>query len=161
MPFCNSCGTEVPAGVKFCPGCGAPVGAGAAPAGAAPGGAPQGAAAADDNQNIIAALGYFIPLVAVIMLFIEPYKNNRFIRFHSFQSIIFNVAFIVLWVVLGVLGTIIGFIPVIQVVAIVLVPVYLLLGLAYFVAWIMLMVKAFQGQEWSLPMVGGYAAKYV
>ena len=37
------------------------------------------------DGNITTLIGYLIPLVALILIFIE--KDNKFVRFHSFQSV--------------------------------------------------------------------------
>ena len=95
MPFCASCGTQVADGVQFCQSCGAAMNTGAeAPAAASTsasegsGAAAPPAASADSNDNLMGALSY-IWIAAIIFLFIEPHKNNKYIRFHSFQSIFF------------------------------------------------------------------------
>ena len=38
------------------------------------------------------ALSYLL-ITAILFLIIEPYKNNRFIRFHSFQALFFAVVY--------------------------------------------------------------------
>ncbi len=45
-------------------------------------------------------LAYVTIIPAIIFLVLEPYNKNRFIRFHSFQSIFFCVALIALSVAL-------------------------------------------------------------
>lgn len=49
------------------------------------------------DDKLWAALGYPIPLIAIIVLFMEDKKNRPFIKFHAIQSIAFNV---VIWVLI-------------------------------------------------------------
>src|SRR5690242_11310682 len=99
MPFCATCGSSVEG--RFCAKCGAPVGA---PAGAAPaagpamssGAVPVGAAGLTDNAA--SALCYVLGLVTgILFLVMAPYSQIRTVRFHAFQSIFLNVAWIAVW----------------------------------------------------------------
>lgn len=58
------------------------------------------------DDKLWSALGYPIPLIAIIVLFMEEKKDRPFIKFHAVQSIAFNVAlyiiiFILSFVTLG------------------------------------------------------------
>lgn len=170
MPFCSQCGADV-TGVSFCPKCGAPASGepagGAQPAGSSPasgegpapsGGPPPGQTApsigADISENVAAALSYITP-VAIVLLLIEPYKNRRFVRFHSFQSIFYAVATIVIAIGLAVLGGILSLAGI----GIFVTLVYPLFQLGVFVVWIILIIKAYQNQMFKLPIIGDYAEK--
>ena len=62
------------------------------------------------DDKLWAALGYPIPLVALIVLFMDEKKNRPFIKFHAVQSLAFNL---VLWALILIFGTVtfgIGFI---------------------------------------------------
>ena len=52
------------------------------------------------DDKLWAALGYPIPLIALIVLLMEEKKNVPFLRFHAVQSIAFNIAIWVLIVIL-------------------------------------------------------------
>lgn len=95
------------------------------------------------DKNIAAALTYVLGWVSgLVFLLVE--KEDKDIRFHAAQSI----------VVFGAL-TILGMIPVI---GLMLSPLIFLVGL---VAWIVLVVKAYQGGKLRLPVVGNIAEKIV
>ena len=49
------------------------------------------------DDKLWAALGYPIPLIAIIALLMEDKKDRKFIKFHAVQSIVLNVA---LWIVI-------------------------------------------------------------
>jgi uncharacterized membrane protein len=109
------------------------------------------------KDNLLAALAYVTFIPAVIFVLIEPFKRNRFIRFHSFQSIFLTVATIVIAIALRILYSLLTLIPVVG---------YLLAWLALAVAvlgwgilWLVLLVKALQGQSFRLPLIGSLAEK--
>jgi uncharacterized membrane protein len=56
-----------------------------------------------DNDKLMAALSYPIPLVAIIILLAEDMKNRPFQKFHAVQALAANIA---LWVIISVLGCI-------------------------------------------------------
>jgi uncharacterized membrane protein len=89
---------------------------------------------------------------AIIFLVMEPYNRSRFVRFHSFQSIFFAVAWTVIWIALS----FVGMIPVLGWATLVIWP---LLGLGGLIIWIILLLKANQGQMFKLPIIGDMAEK--
>ncbi len=153
MPFCASCGAEVQG--SFCPSCGKPVAAapGAAP-GAVPAGVPPPAASAGLQENMANALCYLLGLITgVLFLVLEPYNRNRNVRFHAFQSIFLHVGVIALWIVLLIMGMILG--PL----SILLSLFSMVLWLGCFVLWIVLLVKTYNGAKIVLPIIGPLAEK--
>jgi len=155
MPrFCANCGAQMADTAAFCPSCGksAAASASAGPTAAAP--APSAAAPAAGGlaDNVAGLLAYVTIIPAIIFLVMEPYNRNRFVRFHSFQSIFFGVAWMVLWIVLSIIGSI----PVLGWATLVLWPIVALAGL---VVWVLLIVKAYGGQLFKLPMIGDMAEK--
>ena len=52
------------------------------------------------DGNITALIGYPVGIVALILVFIE--KDNKFVRFHAFQSLLFWAAVTVIYIVLGI-----------------------------------------------------------
>lgn len=103
-------------------------------------------------QTLAGALAYFV-LPAILFLSIEPYKHNRFVRFHSFQC--FGVCLGAVVVTIG--GVVLFFTPVLGHLLIWLVA--LLAVVAFFIIWIVLMIKALQGEMFKLPLVGDFAEK--
>lgn len=145
MAFCTSCGAEVVAGGTFCQRCGKPVSvaAGTPPQPVSPTSAPGVAAGLQDN--IAGVLAYlFVPAIA--FLIVEPYSRNRFVRFHSFQSILFAVLWMAVSALLGALSLL----------GLLLAP---LVELAFLIVWIVCMLKAFQNQMFKLPVIGELAEK--
>lgn len=60
---------------------------------------------ATDNDKIMAALSYPIPLVAIVILLVEEMKERPFQRYHAVQALAANA---VLWVAIIVLSCILG-----------------------------------------------------
>ena len=81
-------------------------------------------------------------VTGIVFLVVE--KENRFVRFHAYQSLaVFGALFL--------LSLIAGFIPVIgSLIGFLLGPVWLIL-------WILLMIKAYQGERFKIPVAGDWA----
>ena len=146
MAFCNMCGAQIPEGATVCPAC---AGRGAGPAVAT---APPQAQGQGMTDNIAGMLAYVTIIPAIIFLVMAPYNRSKFIRFHSFQCIFFAIAWTALWIVLS----FIAHIPFLGWLTILIWP---LIGLAGFIIWIVLLLKANQGQMWKLPFIGDMAEK--
>lgn len=117
------------------------------------------AAAGGLQPNVAGALAYLVGLVTgIIFLVLEPFKNDRFVRFHAFQSIFFHVLWIGFWIAWTVIGIVLGAVShglffIIQV------PVHLLIWLGGFCIWLYMMYSAYQGKMVQLPVIGPLAAK--
>jgi uncharacterized membrane protein len=106
------------------------------------------------DENVAAALCY-LPFVGVLFLLIEPYNRNRTIRFHAFQSTFYYIAWIIIAIALGIVSSI--FFPV--GLGFLWAMISRLVELALFVGLVVMAVKAFQGQRFSMPIVGPMAQK--
>jgi uncharacterized membrane protein len=105
------------------------------------------------TENAVGALCYLGGIVTgIIFLVIAPYNQNPRIKFHAFQSILFNLVWMLGWLAIIPLGM--------------LLPLGLSLLLSLFslllwggglALWLFLMWKAYQGQTLSLPVIGGLA----
>ena len=95
---------------------------------------------------------------AILFAFVlEPYKKDRFIRFHAWQSLALHVVFIVFWIGWMIFSAVLTAIS--NKFAIITVPVSLLVGLGTLVLIVILMVKAYGNQLYKLPVVGDWAEK--
>jgi uncharacterized membrane protein len=149
MTFCQTCGAAFADGTTFCPTCSVRPQAGAVAVTANTG----------LNANTAGALAYLAGVITgILFLVIDPYKSDRFVRFHAFQSIFFNVAWIGLWIAWMIVGLVLGavtkgFFFILQV------PIDLLLMVGGFALWAFLMFSAYQGKTMRLPLIGALAAK--
>ena len=144
MAFCSACGAQTPEGTKLCPACSSKAPAGQSASGGL-------------TDNVAGLLAYITFIPAIIFLVMEPYNKNKFIRFHSFQCLFFTVAVIALEIALMIVGVVLAFIPVIG--HILLALLWPVIGLGIFILWIVLMLKAYQGQMFKLPVIGDMAEK--
>ena len=158
MPFCASCGSPVEG--RFCAKCGAAMGAAPAAGGPAPAYNPPPPAAATASgltDNLAGALCYVLGFITgILFLVMEPYSKKPFVRFHAFQSIIFCLAWIVLWIALGIVFSIIGLALHMW---FIFLPLRMILGLAGLVLWLFCMYKANSGEWFQLPIIGPIALK--
>ena len=155
MSFCPSCGKPLTAGATNCGTCGAFVGSSI---GAAPLAAPA-AAGGGMTVNAAGALSYLAGFITgIIFLVVDPYKRDAFVRFHAFQSIFFNVAWIGFWIAWMIAGMVLGALTK-GLFFVVELPINLLLMVGRFCLWAFLMYSAYQGKTFKLPILGAFAAK--
>ena len=96
-------------------------------------------------------------ITGIIFLVLEPYRRDRLVRFHAFQSILFCVAYIVFSIIWSdiVLAAVFasGF----------LLSVFSIIGhlvsIAFFLFWLFLMYKAYNGEMFLIPLIGEMASK--
>jgi uncharacterized membrane protein len=101
------------------------------------------------DANIAGMLAYFV-IPAFIFLVMK--ETSRFVRYHSFQAIILWISSLVVWIVIRVFFMM----PLLWVI---MIPLSMIIWLAFLVVWIICMVKAFQGEEFKLPVIGDIAVQ--
>ncbi len=111
------------------------------------------------SPNIAAGLAALFPLVGgIVMLVLE--KKDKFVRFWAMQSIFLGGLALAVSVVLQVAGFIFHLLPVVgKLMMLVLWLANLAFSLAWFVAYVVGIVKAFTSKEWEIPWLGQFARK--
>jgi uncharacterized membrane protein len=145
MPFCTQCGKPVSPTDTYCGACG--------------GAQPQDRPTAPPSDYLsgisprTASLLCYIPilgwLAAIVVLASTRFRTNRRVRFDAFQGLYLFVAWLIVdWAIdfPGVHGTHLF---------------TLLLKAIVFGAWIFMIVKVSQDQEFKLPILGELAEKSV
>jgi uncharacterized membrane protein len=157
MAACTKCGAPLLEGAAFCGSCGAAVSAPAGGAATSPATAPAGTTAGSSGltPNVAGALAYFTIIPAIIFLVVEPYNKDRFIKFHAFQSLFFNLAWVVLIIGMVIVGFILALIPVVGWILDLLL--WLAIGLGGFALWVYTMYQAYNEKKFMLPVVGKLA----
>jgi uncharacterized membrane protein len=145
---CPDCAARMPEAAAFCPGCGRSM---------------QIMTRAQGKvglltENIGGALAYFTFIPAIVFLFFDPYKKNRFVRFHSIQSLLLSATAVLIAFALKLGGLLLFVIPVVGPLVLVLISMFV--GLAGLVTWVVLVVKAFQGEMFKLPGLGDFSEQY-
>lgn len=109
------------------------------------------------DPRLAGLLAYLVPPITGIIFFLIE-KSNQVVRWHAAQSIVFGIAWIVLWVVftivsmvlsavIPIIGTIIGFL------------IWIVLFLGGLVLWVVCLIKGYSGQIWRMPGIAPYADK--
>lgn len=153
MAHCTKCGAAVPDNSSFCAACGAPQGA--ATAGAS---APAVASGSQSqmSENVAGLLSYVLGwITGLIFYFVD---KRPYVRFHAAQSIVvfggLHIIYFVLAASFGMslfTGGLGGFSM--------LWALYGLVDLAAFILWIVLMIKAYQGTRFRVPLAADIADK--
>ena len=146
MAYCVKCGTQISEQAPFCSSCGTQQKNVGAPPSTMSGGAPTSAL----TENMAAFLSYlFLWVGGVIFLLID---KRPFVRFHAAQSI---VVFVGLHIVHMMLGLFWGF-HMFHGGWGAFAPGFLLFRVVEFggfVLWVFLMIKAYQGEWFKVPVV--------
>lgn len=103
----------------------------------------------DLEPNIEATLAYLLPPFTGIAIYTME-KKNKFVRFHALQSILLGVSAFILMAIANAL--------VVVFIGVVLAP---LLSMALFLAWLFVMWKAYENEEYMLPIIGQVAKNQV
>jgi uncharacterized membrane protein len=125
----------------FCPACGISVA--------------ETPAAVNSRDRALGSLAYIGLIPGIIFLLIPTLRGNGFVRFHSWQSVLFTVASALLGLALKLLVIILAILPVVG-----FLLAWLSLGIGsmgIFILWAVLFVKAAQGHHYELPVIGPLA----
>jgi uncharacterized membrane protein len=156
MAHCTKCGAAIADNAAFCGSCGSAQTAAPGVASAPP--PPAGAAPAQSqmSENVAGFLCYILGwITGLIFYFID---KRPYVRFHAAQSIVLFGGLHIIYIVLGMFlgfslfaggwtGFSFGW------------ALYGLLDLAAFVLWILLMIKAYQGERFRVPIAADLAEK--
>ncbi len=123
----------MPESAAFCPGCGWSM-------------TPLPAA-----ERAAAAAAYLTFIAGAAILFLPAFRKNRFVRFHAWQSILLWGVFFLLTIVALLLSNVTA--------AMVFLLFGILASLAMFFLWIVLSVKAWEGERFEVPLFGELAAR--
>lgn len=105
------------------------------------------------DENLAGALAYvFGWLTGVIFLVLEP--ENKFVKFHSIQSILLSVAIFIVAVPVSMFS---WFLP--SILGLIFSCLMFFVWLAVFIGWLFLMYKAYKGEMFKLPVIGDLAEK--
>jgi uncharacterized membrane protein len=119
-----------------------------------PGASQYGPSTMQIDPKTAAGLSYLGLWITGVIFFLME-KQNRFVRFHAMQSILFFGGIFVLDIILrfatafspDILGLALGCLS-------------FLIGIVGVIGWIVLMINGFQGKYFKLPVIGDYAERY-
>ncbi|MGP8185447.1 MAG: DUF4870 domain-containing protein [Terracidiphilus sp.] len=104
------------------------------------------------SDNTVGALAYFTPILAVFFLAIRRYNKRPYVRFHAWQSLVFNVFIIVFGYVLAYVLPFAAFLG-----PHVLIGLACLVALVGFLLWLWCVIGALNGKRVKLPIIGNWA----
>jgi len=130
---CPHCGTAMPEDAAFCPGCG------------------WSMIPLPLPDRAVAALSYLTFLPAAVILFLPRFRTHRFVRFHAWQSVLLWGAFLILTILALFLSNLAA--------AMTFLLAGILASLGMMFLWIVLSLKAWQGERFELPLFGTLAAR--
>src|SRR5262245_40360113 len=118
--------------------------------------------------NVAAALSY-IWIVGLILFFIE--KENKFVRFHAMQSVLYGITWTVVMTVLAIINAIIAIVAGVAstaagdpgiislLISLISMIIWLVIPLIYLGGLILGAVKAYQNTKFKFPIIGNMAEK--
>lgn len=95
----------------------------------------------ETKRETAGALSYVLGPVTGVFFLVT--SKDPFVRFHAMQSTVVFVALMVLQWIFGI--------------TIILIPLSALVGVATFILWLVLIYKAWQGDQWEVPILGKVA----
>jgi uncharacterized membrane protein len=104
------------------------------------------------SDNAVAAIAYFTPVLPFFFLSIRRYNKRPYVRFHAWQSLLFNIFAITLGYVLAKALSFIGFHRIGVLVVLICVAM-----LAVFLLWLWCVISAMNGRRLKLPIIGNWA----
>jgi uncharacterized membrane protein len=112
---------------------------------------------ASSDSKLFAALGYIITVLVPLFVLFTDKKNDKFLAFHAWQSLILTVAWFVIFV--GAMVVILVLTIATGGLAGILNCLLLPIGLVMLVADLYAAYKAYMGEAYKLPLIGGFAMK--
>ena len=118
------------------------------------------------NPKIEGLLAYLFGWIGGLVIFLIE-KNNKEVRFHALQSIVFNICVVAILLPVLLVSTGLGEIlygmnkTVGLIVGIPLTILLQIMQIGTLLLWILLMVKAYKEEHYKLPVIGNIVEKYI
>jgi uncharacterized membrane protein len=110
------------------------------------------------TDNLAGALCYLVGFITgILFLVLAPYNQNRTIRFHAFQSIFLNIAWVIIWIVVAIITAVFHYIPFLGFFVATVLSFVVWIG--FLIIWLYMMFKTYNGEKVVLPVVGPMADK--
>jgi len=153
MAHCTKCGAVVADNAGFCGSCGAAQGTGNPTGGST---VPAGTDQPGLRENLAATLSYALGWITGLIFYFTD--KRPYVRFHAAQSVVVFGALSIIWWGVGIFfgmaffaGGWLGLSF-----SLMIARVLELLG---FVLWVLLMIKAYQGERFRVPIAADFAEK--
>ncbi len=104
-------------------------------------------------DRVAAGLSYVTGIPAIFYLTSDRYKRRPYLRFHAWQAIYFVAACVLITAVLGVVTDTVPALGFLQF------DNFPLISLALVIVWVVVLMKALNGERYRLPLIGAMAEK--
>ncbi len=108
------------------------------------------------SDTAAGGLAYLTFIPAIIFLVMEPYNRNPFIKFHAWQELLLTGVYVV-WAIIRFM--LIFIMPHIFGLGFLSFMLSLVVGLAFFIVWLIALIQAFNGKKFMIPVIGAIAEK--
>lgn len=149
MPHCSKCGAAIADNAAFCPSCGATQGAAASSSSAA---STQSGLA----ENVAGLLCYVLGWITGLIFYLTD--KRPFVRFHAAQSIVVFGALTIIRIIVGMMFVTGGLAGITTGLSLGIL-LFWLISLVGLILWVLLMVKAYQGERYRVPIAADLADK--
>ncbi len=114
-------------------------------------------AAASNDDNIFGALCYIISVIVPLFVLFTEKKQNKFLAFHAWQSLILCVVWFVVFFGAGIVITVISIVTagIGSLLGCLMFP----LALVVFCVVLFAAYKAYLGEKFKIPIIGDFAEK--
>jgi len=96
-------------------------------------------------------------ITGILFLVLAPYNQDRTVRFHAFQSIFLNIAWVVLWIIVSIVTLTFRFVPFLGL--FISAVLHFTIGIGGFFVWLYMMFKTYNGEKIVLPVIGPMAER--
>jgi uncharacterized membrane protein len=149
MPHCTKCGAAIADNAAFCPSCGATQGAAAS---SSPAASTQSGLA----ENVAGLLCYVLGWITGLIFYLTD--KRPFVRFHAAQSIVVFGALTIIRIIVGMMFVTGGLAGITTGLSLGIL-LFWLISLVGLILWVLLMVKAYQGERYRVPIAADLADK--
>jgi uncharacterized membrane protein len=110
-------------------------------------------------SNVAGLVAYLLGFITgIVLLVVEPYKNDKFVRFHAFQSIFISGVYLAVMVAWGIftsalIGISFGALWSVAILG------WWIVRLAFFGLWLFLLYRAYNNDRFELPVIGAIARR--
>lgn len=101
------------------------------------------------DPKVTALLSYLLWLVGGIVFY--AISKDKYVKFHAAQSILFNLVVAIFYVFMMIFGFLFWYLFGV---------VSIIIWAVIFATWLLLMIKAYQGVKFKLPIIGNLAEKF-
>ena len=106
------------------------------------------------SDNAAGATSYLTFIPAIVFLLLPSYKENSYVRFHAWQSVLLTIAAFVIDIIFGSIALLTLFLGTAA-----LAYTFRIISLLWLVLWLVCVIQAMNGKRFRIPLLGSIAEK--